>query len=188
MKTETLTQPQKIEYLPKIVRRDFGFNCWYCKTPLFLFKYVYEHLDNNRQHNEIENICLACVTCNNKKPHDISMQQIAMQKLAQNEQNNVLGGRKKLIDEFTTGCSVEIEINVTNSEITEQFITERITADGFILFLEALYCSVFLCKQKSGHGSPNSVRSYLKTLTCEIAPFEIVLDKNKRKIIVRRSN
>lgn len=187
MQTPTLTQRLKTLYFPKLLRRDNGFNCWYCKVPLFLFKYIFEHLNNNREDNRIENLVIACSTCNNKKTNDPIMQEKAMQKLTQNEQSNVLRERKNLVDEFTKEGSIEIEINVTNSEITEQFITERVTVDGYVLFSDALYCSVFLCKQKTGHGSPQSVRNYIKTLTCEIAPFKIMLDNRKRKIIVRRS-
>ena len=34
----------------------------------------------------------------------------------------------------------------------------------------------------------NKISEYIKILTCKVAPFKIVQDKNKRKIIVRRNN
>lgn len=182
----TLTKRLKTIFLPLIIRRDGGFNCWYCKKPLFLFKYIFEHLNNNRRDNRLENLVLACDSCNNKKTHDLVMKQKALQKLTQNEESNFLRERKFLIDELTKEVSAEIEINVANDGITKHFITERVYRDNYILFSEALHCSVYLCKEKTGHGSHQSVRNYIKTLTCEIAPFKIIRDENKKKIIVKR--
>jgi len=182
----TLTKRIKALYLPLLVQRDEGFTCWYCRVPLFLFKYIFEHLNDTRQDNRIENLVLACDTCNNKKPHDEKMKQKAMQKLVENEECNFLRERKFLIDELTKEASAEIEINVSNAEITREYISERIDSEGYIPFTKALNCSVYLCKEKTGHGSQQSVRNYIKTLTCEIAPFMIVTNANKRKIIVRR--
>ena len=183
----TLTQRSMTLILPLLVHMD-GFICWYCKMPLFFFKYIFEHLNDNRKDNRIENLVLACQSCNNKKPHDPEMKQRAMEKLSQNESSNYLRERKFLIDELTKEPSAEIEINVANSSITKQFITEKIECDGFILLSEALYCSVYLCIEKTGHGSPQSVREYIKTLTCEVAPFEIIRDENRKKVIRKRQN
>ena len=176
-------------YLPLLIKRDGGFFCWYCHKALVINKHVYDHLDNNREHNEIENIVLACQSCNNTKPEDPLLNEIAMMKLEQNKRNNFLVGREKkfLKDDITKEASPEIEINVSNSEITEQFLEERIERDGYVAFSEALHCSVYLCKEKTGHGSQQSIRNYLKTLTCEVAPFMIIHDENNRKIIVRRN-
>ena len=183
---DTLTQRLKIIILPLLVFRDGGFICWYCKLPLFIFKYIYEHLNDNREDNRIENLILACDSCNNKKTHDPEMRKRAMEKMSQNEASNYLRERKFLMDELTKEPSVEIEINVACTDITKQFITEKVVRDGFVLESEALYCSVYLCREKTGHGSTQSCRQYIKVLTCEVAPFKIVRDENKRKIIVRR--
>jgi len=184
----TLTKRIQTVLLPFIIQRDLGFNCWYCKLPLFFFRYVFEHLSDNREDNRIENLVLACYQCNKKKVHDPEMKQRALKKLSENETSDYLRERKFLIDELTQEASPEIEINVANTEITKKFITERLELDGFILFSEALYCSVYLCREKTGHGSPQSAREYIKILTCEVAPFKIVRDENNRKIIVKRCN
>ena len=185
---KNLTEPLKRLDLPLLLKRDWGFICWYCKKPLFLFKFVYEHLNDNRNDNRIENIVLACTSCNNKKTHNPEMKQRALDKLSQNEQGNYVRERKILIDELSKEASAEIEINTSNSKITEDFIAEKIERNGFILFSEALYCSVYLCREKIGHGSPQSIRNYIKTLTCEVAPFKISRDDNNRKIIVKRND
>jgi len=154
---------------------------------LKLTNIFFDHLNNNREDNRLENIVLACQSCNNKKPNNSDMKDIAMMQLKRNENSNFLVGREKkfLKDDITKEASPEIEINVSNSEITEQFLEERIERDGYVEFTEALHCSVYLCKEKIGHGSQQSIRNYLKTLTCEVAPFKVIHDENNRKIIVR---
>jgi len=185
---KTLTKYLKMLYLPLLIKRDGGFFCWYCHKPLVINKHVFDHLDNDRGHNELENIVLACQSCNNKKPDDSHMKDIALMKLKRNEESNFLRERKFLVDEHIKEASPEIEINVSNYEITQQFITEKVKWNGYILFSEALHCAVYLCKEKTGHGSSQSVYGYIKTLTCEVALFKIVRDENNRKIIVKRCN
>ena len=182
----TLTKRLKIIFFPLLIQRDDGFCCWYCKTPLFLFKYIFEHLNDNRSDNRIENLVLACNSCNNKKPTNYMMQQLALEKITQNENSDFLKERKFLLDEITKEASVEIEINVSNFEITKEYISGKIDSYGFVLFSNALNCSVYLCKEKTGHGSQQSVRNYLKTLTCDVAPFQEMINENKRKVIVRK--
>jgi len=58
----------KKEYLPILLKRDNGFTCFYCGCELKIDSFVYDHLNNNRSDNRLENIVLACVSCNNKKP------------------------------------------------------------------------------------------------------------------------
>jgi len=185
----TLTKRIQTILLPFIMERDNeGFVCWYCKKPLFFFKYIFEHLDDDRTHNEFENFVISCSSCNKRKVDDAEMKQRAFQKLDQNKNSDYLRERKHLIDELTTEASPEIEINIACTDITKQFITEKVESDGFILKSEALYCSVYLCREKTGHGSTQSCREYIKILTCEVAPFKIVRDENNRKIIVKRCN
>lgn len=184
----TLTKRIQTILLPFIIERDHDFICLYCKSPLFFFKYIFEHLNDTRTDNRIENLALACSSCNKRKVDDPEMKQRALEKLKQNENSDYLKERKFLIDELTKEASPEIEINIACTDITKQFITEKVESDGFILKSEALYCSVYLCREKTGHGSTQSCREYIKILTCEVAPFKIVRDENNRKIIVRRCN
>ena len=89
-----LTQYLKTKYFPLLIKRDGGFICGYCKEGLETNKHVFEHLNDNREDNRIENIVLACNSCNNKKPHDNTMQEIAIQKLRENEEGNFMRERK----------------------------------------------------------------------------------------------
>lgn len=180
-----LTQKLKREWLPLLIKRDGGFQCFYCKILLSLDSFVYDHLNCKRYDNRLENIVLACHSCNNKKPHDFDMQIRALDKLNENEEGNFMG-EKLLQLESNKEPSSEIEINISNFEIVEQFLTETIEVDSHIPYPDALDSCVYLCKKKTGHGSQQSVRNYIATLTSMVAPFEIIRDENKKKIIVKR--
>ena len=81
--TKNLSYHKKLEDLPILIQRDGGFICWYCKKEL-KDQYIYEHLNNNRQDNRIENLVLACQSCNIKKISDFDMQIQAKDKLKEN--------------------------------------------------------------------------------------------------------
>jgi len=70
--------------------------------------------------------------------------------------------------------------------ITEKHLTETFQTDGKILFSEALDSCVFLCKKKTGHGSQQSVRNYIATLTSKVGPFMISLNESGKKVIIKR--
>ncbi|MDH3735537.1 MAG: HNH endonuclease [Nitrosopumilus sp.] len=179
-----LSAKSKREYLPILIQRDGGFICWYCKVTLTVHTCIYEHLNNNRADNRIDNLVLACFSCNNKKPNDFDMQTKATDKLRANEDRNFVGEK---MYEDTSSPSTEITINLSNFEITEQYVRETIVVDGRILFSEALDSIVYLCKKNTGHGSHQSVRNYLKSLTSKIAPFKIIKEEDKKKYIVKRN-
>jgi len=182
-----LSEKQKIEYLPLLIKRDGGFKCFYCNLPLSYTFYIYEHLNDNPKDCRLANIVLACQSCNNKKPDDFDMQIRAMDKLRQNENTNFVGERNCVEDKTSNEVSTEIEINTSNFEIVQQYITESIVTNNFIEYRDALDSCVYLCKKKTGHGSQQSVRNYLSTLTSAVAPFQIIRDENKKKIITKRS-
>lgn len=87
----------------------------------------------------------------------------------------------------TKEASKEIDINIANSDMTEQYIAEVVKRDGFIEYKEALNSCVYICKRKSGHGSQQSVRNYIASLTSQVAPFEIKRNESKKKVIVMRT-
>jgi hypothetical protein len=89
--------------------------------------------------------------------------------------------REKIIDAPT-----EVQINVDNYELVEQYLTERVSTDGFIPYISALNASVYYCKSITNHGSQQSVRNYIASLTSDLGPFMIVKDDSKTKLIVKR--
>lgn len=184
--TKQLSYKQRHTWFLFLLQRDGGFVCFYCGMSLDISAFVYDHLNNDRSDNRPQNLVFACTSCNNKKPYDLDMQCKAIEKLKLNEETNFVVERESE-DTAYQEVSVEIDINVSNSQITEQYITESIATNGYIEFSDALNSSVFLCKSKTGHGSQQSVRNYISYLTSIMGPYQIVLDESKKKVIVRRS-
>lgn len=181
-----LSAKQKQEYLPLLLIRDDGFNCLYCKQPLTTKDFIYEHLNDNRKDNRMENIVLAHHSCNIKKATYTDYKIIASEKLTDNESKLFVRENIPMPVEAKE-VSTEIEINVTNYEITEQFLQEKIMTDGSIEFTDALNSIGYLCHKKTGHGSPQSVRNYINLLASSVGPFMITKNEEKKKIIVKRT-
>lgn len=183
MGTRHLTQKQKADWLDIITMRDGKFACFYCNRDfLSLSDYVYDHLNNIRTDNRVDNVVLCCVTCNNKKPHNIEMQLVAMDKLHQNEISNYM--RENTSIRANRKQSNEIQINVSNFEITKLWLIKYVDLHGFVPFDEALNSISYECREKTGHGSQQSIRNYINTLTSLAAPFELVKEQGKK--IIRR--
>ena len=85
-----LTSKMKRDWFHLIEERDKGFCCFYCRNSLSLTRFVYDHSNDNRKDNRIENVVHACYTCNNKKKYNFDMQLLAKQKLEDNEIGKVL--------------------------------------------------------------------------------------------------
>ena len=180
---KNLSDGLKKKYFPILIERDGGFSCFYCDIILNYSSFIYEHLNNDRSDNRIENIVLGCQSCNNKKPSDKTMQEKAIQKLKQNEESNFMRERKY---EDLGEVSAEIEMNTKNFDIVEEYIIHEVDLRGVLDYTTALNSCTYICKQKTGHGSQQSVRNYISSLTSEEAPFVVVRDENKKKVIVRR--
>src|SRR5438309_3220399 len=182
---------QKRRYLQLLVERDGGFKCFYCKKALSFKTAVFNHLDDNWRYNDPDNLVLACQSCNVKKVTNSTMKDVAFGKQEKNVQGTFVGERflERLgaNTKRTEEASKEIDINVTNFEITQRYLTETIEKDGTVVYSDALNSCVYLCKQKTGHGSQQSVRNYIATLTSLVARFTLMRDKYRKKVIVRRS-
>jgi len=182
----TLTEKQKAIYLPILIRRDGGFICFYCKKNLVNLVWIYEHLNNNPQHNKIENIVLACQSCNLKKKNDFDMQIKAMEKLKQNQEAN-LSCERECVEQEAPTLSIEIDVNQQNFEIVHQYLAEIIKTDGSIEVKDVIDSASMLCKKKTGHGGQVSVRRYIDMLTSREGPFMIVKNDEGKRIIVKRA-
>ena len=182
-----LSASKKVEYLPTLYKKQRG-KCLYCKEPFEqLEDAIFEHLNNNRSDNRLENLALSHQSCNIKKATYLDYQIIANEQLRKNE-DQVLSERKNIEDRTPSDASTEIQINQVNYSIVEQFIAERVNIDGRIEYSDALYGSVYKCKSLTGHGSTQSIRGYIGTLTSFVSPYMIMKDENtKKKIIVKRT-
>jgi len=181
---DSLTPAKKTNYLPIIIARDGGFRCFYCKQQLSGKRYSFDHLDNNRTHNNVDNIVICHQKCNIKKIHFVDYQIMAQEKLKQNEEE--FSVRVKKPNTTNHDYTSEIGINIGTYDLVESYLEDEITTGGFIPFTDALYSIVYLCKQKFGHGSEPAVRRHLNTLTSSVAPYEIIRNNSNEKIIVRR--
>lgn len=178
----------KIRYLPQLVKRDGGFKCFYCKKLLELTHFIFEHLNDNRLDNRIENIVLSCQSCNNRKTSDNDMKAIAMKKLDDNENrsSNCKRERKSENEDFSEEMPKEMKVGKDNLKITREYIYEQTANDGFITESDAIYSSAYICVEKTGFGSVVASRNYVKMLTSPAGAFKITRDKDNKKIIVRR--
>ena len=183
--TKTLTSTIKKDNLPKLIRRDDGFTCLYCLKYLN-GDYVFDHLDDNRFHNEIENLALSCQSCNVKKANSIELKIIAQEKRKKNEEMAL-----NYMEDATASENLpsEIEINKALYNFTKQYIYERVNTDGSIPCADALNEIVYLCQEKFGHGSEQTVRRYINQLTCGVADYQVIRDgKNNKQIVKRKLN
>ena len=180
----TLTGKMKVEFFQIIIKRDGGFNCYYCRRSLLNTAWIYEHLDNNPMHSVVENIVLACQSCNVKKKNDFDMHLLALEKKKQNEESDFTCERK---NEKNSEPSTEIDINLQNFDLARQYLTEIIHTDGSLEYKDAVNSVAMLCKKKTGHGSTQSVREYINMLASREGPLEIVKNDEKKRIIVKRT-
>jgi len=181
---KSLTKALKEKYLPQLIARDGGFKCFYCKQQLSGKRYIYEHLDDNRTHNQIENIVLAHHSCNKKKQSNSDYQIMALEKRKLNEEE--FSGREEKNQNTHFDYTSEIGINIGTYDLVESYVENEISTDGYVIFHEALYSTVYLSKQKFGHGSEQAVRRHLNTLTSLVAPYQITKNEANQKIITRR--
>jgi len=181
---KSLTKALKEKYLPIIIDRDGGFKCFYCKNELSIKKLAYDHLNNNRTDNRVENLVLCHLACNIKKIHTPDFQIMAIEKLKLNEELFSVCERKKTKTDFDN--TSEIGINIGTYELVETYLNNETQNDGHVLFNDALYSIVYICKQKTGHGSEPAVRRHLNTVTSSVAPYELSRNDSNEKIIVRR--
>ena len=181
---KSLTSAQRKKFFPELCERDNGLNCWYCKCKLDLNRVVFDHLNENPQDNRIDNLVLACQSCNVSRITDGELHERGLEKLEENEKTMFV---REKIDSSESVISKEIDINQKNTRITEKFVSSLIDKTGSVLYSEALDACVFLCQTHSGHGSHQSVRNYLASLTSIVGPFkEIRNEQNKRTIVKRK--
>jgi len=189
-----LSQRQKLMLLPFLIERDGGYCCFYCKYPLSIETQVYDHLNSNPKDNRPENIVLSCQSCNVKKENDFDLIFLAKEKLRENELNLFVRKsefhplQKNQFHKVEDALEVrtEIDINQSNFEITKQYLYEKLAVDDSLEYTKTINNCAYICKEKTGYGSQQSVRNYIDSLTSEVAPFMISKNDEKKKIIVKR--
>lgn len=183
-----LRRKQKQDYLPRLIELQGGFRCFYCHGELGIDdrQWIYEHLDDDKQHNDFENIRIAHQSCNVEKQNSIEYKVMALNELEHVSEKS-LRERKCEDKEGKEGYSSEIEINMQSRNYTKQFVEEHVATDGSILFTDALWSIVNDLNEKYNHGSEQAVRRYLNALCSITGKFMIVRDDKGRRVIVRRN-
>jgi hypothetical protein len=181
------TIAQKRKLFKYLVERD-GFRCYLCEKGFKNTREaVLEHLDDNWNDNREDNLALAHQKCNLEKTNNIKFSDKATEKLEENESHMYVGESFLDNNKENKEASTEIEISNKCYEITESYLTEKIIDNGWILYKGLIHVIVFISRKKIGHGSEQSIRSHIKTLTSEIAPFEITTNMEGEKIVKKRS-
>ncbi len=171
--------------LPELLNLPQGFTCFYCHEPLEGTTWIYEHLDNDRQHNDIDNIRLAHQSCNIKKINCPEYLIMAKDELEKASEKSLCVGESDTDQHYSS----EIAISIKSRNYTKQFLTERINTDGSILYDDALWAIVNDLNEKYNCGSETAVRRYLKALTSITGKFTIIRnDSGKREILSRTEN
>lgn len=163
--------------------KEDGTDCVYCDKELDLDNCVIAHLDNNPKNNNDWNHGLAHQQCNIDAIENIDYHLIAQEKIRLNH-SKIYSPRIEIKNE---NVSTEVDINVSNREIAKQYLTERTIDNKTIDYKDTLDSITYLCQKMTGHGSQKCVRDYLSSFCSSIAPFMIVKDENKNKVIQRRS-
>ncbi len=179
-----LTNALKKNYLPRLLQ-EFGYKCIFCENSLEEKNYVFEHLDDQRQHNEYTNIALACQSCNIKKANDYDMKINAIELKKQREEASI-----KYVEtpDAIEETSSERDVNKMLFPLTEQIISERVNTDGNYRLNDALAEIPYIAQKRYGCGAEPTVRRYIKQLTSKLAPFEIVTEEKGIKLICKRMN
>lgn len=179
----------KSESLDILIERDEGYRCWYCHKSFSLSQseeegHLYDHLNNNRSDNRIDNFVLCCRSCNNKKPNDFDMQLLAIDKLHDNEKKHYM--REKFEKKSSNRQDSEVQISKENYQICYRYVVKNVDAFREIDFKETVNSVVYQCRQNNNTGSPQSVYNYLKVICSKESPYEIAKNEEGKKVIRRK--
>ncbi len=181
------TIAQKRKLMKYLVERD-GYKCYLCEKGFKNTRdVVLEHLNDNWGDNREDNLALAHQKCNLEKINNTEFIDKSILKLEENESHMYVGESFLDNNKENKEASTEIEISNKCYEITEAYLIEKIICDGWILYKGLIATIVYLSRKTIGHGSEQSIRSHIKALTSEIAPFEITTNMDGEKIVKKRS-
>jgi len=177
-----LTPKEKIGIKEYHIKVD-GTDCVYCEKELDLDTCVIAHLNNNPKNNADWNHALAHQECNIDAIDNIDYHFQAQERIRLNH-SKIYAPRIEIKNE---NVSTEVDINVTNRQLTKQKLFEWTINEQKIEHSEAMNSVTYLCIELTGHGSQKCVRDYIAALCSPVAPFMITKDENGKKMIERRT-
>ncbi|MBL4817972.1 MAG: hypothetical protein JKY15_01895 [Deltaproteobacteria bacterium] len=193
----SLTVNVQVKRTPLMNERDYPHGaervCCFCEQRFLpghtLWKETWEHLDNDGKNHALWNLAKVHWKCNEDKNKDFDLQILARELIKKNQaweetfDFESLRARERTND---TQEHKEIDLNRAHYEITENFLTEKITEKKpRYLLSDGVSCIVLRCKKKTGSGSTQSVRNYLNVLSCTEGKYEIDKIEGKNYIFER---
>ena len=174
------SQKQSTLDIPKLSARDGGYVCFFCGDRFIegdvYFGRTQHHLNENRDIDELYNKVLAHNICNIHASKNIEWLVISQDKLKWNIEHPPTFEQIKMAEEslLRDGVGIMIDLNVIHSKICEEIIKEKLSVEPLWKYTDCLVECVWQCKQKTGHGSLQSIRNYVDVLCAENAPYEKV--------------
>ncbi len=183
-----LTLSQKKRLMDYLISRD-GFKCYLCELEFTSIREpIIEHINSTNSDNREDNLALAHQSCNIRKIKDKEYWNKAEYKLEYNENHMYVGESFfEKENKESTDASTEIAISNRCYEITANYLTDEISKEGWIHYKGLVHDIVYLCRQKTGHGSEQSIRSHILTLVSKFAPFEVSKNKKGKRIIKKKT-
>jgi hypothetical protein len=181
---------------PLLIERDYPDGteqtCCFCDQRFLpghtKWRKTWEHLDNNKQNEELWNLAWAHWWCNEKKKNDADMQIYARELIKKNldwQQSFDSESARERERENKTDEQTEIDLNVAHRQIVSEFLAEKIPNDSLqVDFNDAINCIVLRCETQTGHGSKQSVRNYIDVQCCTEGKY--TKEKIKGKTILKR--
>jgi len=184
-----LSLGQKTKYVKLIIQRDGGTRCLFCKKQLTPKTGILEHLNGDESYSELDNLAFSCQSCNIKKGKDDKhLLDLGYLKMEANQKQIFVGEKFPNSQEEENEEEIlnERMINRKTRQFTEEYLRDKIGENGSVPFREALHSLVFLCQERIGHGSDNTIRRHIAAFTSEIGSYVLTRDQNRRRIIVTR--
>lgn len=200
MATYRLSQKQKRNWRPRLIAH-YGHICYYCETPFLMEQHTmngmqnplaeeHDHLNDKEYDNRIENVVLAHKMCNSKKRFEPKMKERALEQLRTNEafgipelytvdfQENAV----EIEDEKNREYNEEIYSNSEFAKITIEYLATKFKETDKIPFKSTVDSITYLCFERLGHASQNSIRRALDMFTSEEGTYYKFRDGGKQWI------
>ena len=196
---KSLTRNIQSKRYPLILERDYPngieVTCCFCEQRFIddsvLWSRTWEHLDNDKENQELYNLTFAHWHCNEKKKNDFDMQLFAFEQVKINKEWESKftfepARERERENKTATYEQTEIDLNKAHFEIAENFLTEKLSVlNNRYLLSDAVSCIVLRCKKLTGHGSSQSVRNYLNVLSCTEGIYRIEKVEGKSFVQMR---
>lgn len=176
--------------MPILLQRD-GPNCFYCNIPFNpldpQMRRTYDHLNNDKHLNDIQNLVLAHEFCNNKKKFNQEYQIMAKEKFRLNSLLVFEGLSESVRNKpGPMPAGQEIDINVAIKKETWAYLQEHLIRQEkpAINFNDTAESIAFMFWEHTGHGSSQTVGRALKEFTSTAAPFK--REEEGGEIVIRK--